>query len=349
MTSMGQGSGVRGQGSGLLRLVLLSAVLVMALLPQPTAAYLKLGANADGRTIDLAWPARTAVRYFVHDAGAADVSASQFRDAIGRAFETWESVDTASVTFEFAGFVGGSPLEDDGINVLGFASRPDLDRTLASTSFLIDTRTGEIVESDIFFNTSFDWSVAPSGEAGRFDVQSIATHEAGHFLGLGHSALGETEVESGGGRRLIASQSVMFPIAFMAGNVVDRELTADDIAGVSDIYPDGSFRRETGTLHGTVRKGGAGVFGAHVVAFNPMTGDLVGGFSLEDDGRFVIAGLEPGSYIVRVEPLDDGDLDSFFDDTAGVDSEFLPAFYPRFVTVPREGASQSIEITVTPK
>ena len=150
---------------------------------------------------------------------------------------------TASVGFEFGGFVGSRPLDQDGANVIGFASRPDLERTLASTSFLIDTRTGEILESDIFFNSTFHWSVAPGGEAGRFDVQSIATHEAGHFLGLGHSLLGETEARPTGGRRLLAGGAVMFPIAFTAGNIVDRDLTADDIAGVSDIYPDGEFRQ----------------------------------------------------------------------------------------------------------
>ena len=48
--------------------------------------------------------------------------------------------------------------------------------------------------SDIFLNATFDWSVAPSGTSGRFDVQSILTHELGHFHGLGHSALGEPKL-----------------------------------------------------------------------------------------------------------------------------------------------------------
>ena len=144
------------------------------------------------------------MRYFVADGGVDGVSAPQFREAVGRGFEAWQAVETASVSFEFGGFVGASPLDQDGANVIGFAHRPDLERTLASTSFLIDTRSGEILESDIFFNSTFQWSVAPGGEAGRFDVQSIATHESGHFLGLGHSSLGETEPRPTGGRRLLA-------------------------------------------------------------------------------------------------------------------------------------------------
>lgn len=325
------------------------ALVLAAALTAPAQAYLKLGATVNGRVLTLSWPARTPVRYFINDGGVPGVTASQFRDAVGRAFDTWQEVPTSSVSFTFAGFVGGRPLDQDGVNVLGFSSRPDLDRTLASTSFLIDTRNGEIVESDIFFNSSFDWSVSAGGEAGRFDVQSIATHEGGHFLGLGHSALGETESRPSGGRRLIASEAVMFPIAFSAGNIIDRDLTPDDIAGASDIYPDGNFRRDTGTLQGTVKKSGRGVFGAHVVAFNPRTKDLVAGFVVNESGEFAIAGLSPGAYIVRVEPLDDGDTESFFEASADVDADFRATYYPRLVTVPAGSGSARIAITVTPK
>jgi Matrixin len=315
----------------------------------PAHAYLKLGTNVNGRILALMWPGRAPVRYFISDGDVSGVSAAQFRDAVERGFETWEAVSTSTITFEFAGFVGARPMDQDGANVIGFTSRPDLERTLASTSFLVDTRSGEIIESDIFFNSSFSWSVASGGEAGRFDVQSIATHEAGHFLGLGHSLLGETEARPTGGRRLIASAAVMFPIAFNPGNIVDRELAADDIAGVSDVYPASGFRGDTGTLQGTVTKSGRGIFGAHVVAFNPTTGDLVGGFSLDDAGAFAIAGLSPGTYIVRVEPLDDGDTDSFFEKSANVDANFKAAYYPRLVTVPKGGGSARIKIEVQPK
>ena len=91
--------------------------------------------------------------------------------------------------------------------MLGFRSRPDLDRVLASTSFLIDSSTGALIESDIFFNSAFPWSVAAAGEAGRFDLESIALHEIGHFSGLGHSALGETELIATGGRRVLSRRS----------------------------------------------------------------------------------------------------------------------------------------------
>ena len=81
-----------------------------------------------------------------------------------------------------------SPSTDDRSSVIGFRSRPDLDRTLGATTFTFDDVTGEILESDIFLNTTFDWSVAPNGETDRFDVESILVHEVGHLLGFGHSA-----------------------------------------------------------------------------------------------------------------------------------------------------------------
>jgi hypothetical protein len=332
------------------RLAVALAVLVAAAGTAPVHAYLKLGTDVNGRTISLKWAGRaTAVRYFVTDGGSNGVSAVEFRDAVTRGFNTWQAVATSSVGFEFGGFVGASPLDQDGANVIGFANRPDLERTLASTSFLIDTRSGEIVESDIFFNSNFQWSASPGGEPGRYDVQSIATHEAGHFLGLGHSSLGETEVIPTGGRRLLSAASVMFPIAYSSGNIVDRELNDDDVAGVSDIYPDGDFRQLTGSLQGRITKGGRGVFGAHVVAVNLANGRLVGGFSLDADGGFAVAGLSPGVYVVRVEPLDDGDLESFFESTANVDADFRAMYYPRLVTVPAGGGSAEIHVEVTPK
>ncbi len=141
----------------------------------------------------------------------------------------------------------------------------------------------------------------------------------------------------------------MFPIAFSPGSVSLRTLRADDIAGISDLYPAAGFARRTGSISGKVTKNGAGVLGAHIVAFNPRTGKLVGGFSLEDDGSFVIAGLDPGPQVLRAEPLDDADVDSFLDLTLGVDVNFRVAFYEKLVVVPRGGGATGIALKVLPK
>jgi hypothetical protein len=313
----------------------------------PAAAYLKLGTQSGSRMINLRWTSFP-IRYFVTNRGTDGVTAPQFQSAIEHAFGTWHAVPDTRTSSEFAGFTSSSPVSGDGATVIGYQDRPDLDRTLAATNFFIDTTTGAIIESDIFFNTNFAWSTAAGAAAGRFDVESIALHEIGHLLGLSHSALGETELRSGG-RRVLGAGSVMFPIAFSAGDISDRTLRADDIAGIADIYGTSAFQRATGSVSGRVTKNGQGVLGAHVVAFNPASGKLVGGFSLTEDGTFVIAGLEPGPQVLRAEPLDDGDVDSFFDESFDVDADFQVKFYDRLVIVPRAGGARNIEIKVSPK
>jgi hypothetical protein len=328
-------------------LTLIVTLACVAVSSEPAAAYLKLGTRVDTRTVTLRWE-EFPVRYFVSDIGGGGVSALELRDAVNRAFTTWTSVETASISAEFAGLTSARPNDEDGMTVIGFVNRPDQDRTLGATSFLIDTLSGEIVEAEIYLNSTFAWSVSPGGEANRFDVESIALHEIGHLLGLGHSALGETELRNGG-RRVLAAESVMFPVAFSAGTVEGRTLRADDIAGMSDTYPSTSYRRERGSLSGRVTRDARGVLGAHVVAFNLQTGKLVGGFSLNEDGRFVIGGLEPGPHAVRVEPLDDGDIESFFDLTLNIDANFRAKFHDRIIVVPRGGGTDNVEITVESK
>ena len=90
------------------------------------------------------------------------------------------------------------------------------------------------------------------------------------------------------------------------------------------------------------------MFGAHVVAFNPETGDLIGGFTLNADGEFEITGLTPGPHIIRVEPLDDADVESFFGDTR-IDIDFRVAFHDRLFIAPRGGVGERFEVEVRPK
>jgi hypothetical protein len=89
------------------------------------------------------------------------------------------------------------------------------------------------------------------------------------------------------------------------------------------------------------------VMGAHVVAFNPETGVLIGNFTLNAAGDFVIARLPAGPYVLRAEPIDDAEPDSFF--PSAIDTNFRVTYAPRMVVAPHGGSSPSIEIRVQPK
>jgi hypothetical protein len=325
---------------------LIASLFVSAMVAAPSA-YLKLGFITPTGIVGIRWS--RPINYFVTSRNVDGVTAAQLQSAMGRAFTSWASVPNVAFTHTFTGFTGAEPFAADGMSTIGFRSRPELERTLGAATFEVDETTGQILESDIFFNTAFSWSVAASGQSERFDLESVGLHEVGHLLGMGHSGLGETEIRTTGGRRILGKRAVMFPIAYPAGNIEDRTLEADDRAGILDIYGSTTSSARTGSISGRVRLGASGVFGAHVTAMNTGTGDLISGFTLTANGDFVIAGLPQGLYVVRVEPLDDGDVDSFFDDDGTVNANFKAAFYSKLVSVPPGGSGPSITIAVVAK
>lgn len=331
------------------RRLFFGAVIAAAIACAPAVqAYLKLGYELNGRLVGLVWN-NLPIRYLVTSRDIPGVTAAQLQTTVSRAFTEWGSPANVTLSSQFGGFTSVDPDVDDGLTVIGFRSRPDLDRTLAATSFEFNSVTGAFIGADIFVNSTFEWSVAANGDSTKFDLESVVVHEVGHLLGLGHSALGETELRTGGGRAVIGKRAVMFPIAYPRGSILDRTIEADDVAGITDIYGTSQATNELGAIAGRVTLNGSGVFGAHVTAFNSATGELVSGFTLNNQGEFVISSLPPGVYIVRVEPLDDADVDGFFDEDTPPNLNFRVSYYTKQVAVPRGGSSGSIEIKVRAK
>ncbi|WP_437720068.1 matrixin family metalloprotease [Sorangium sp. So ce861] len=94
-----------------------------------------------------------------------------------------------------------------------------------------------IVDADMVFNNvGFCWN--DTGNDGCVDTQSIATHEEGHFLGLGHSD----------------ARGATMTAYYVAGASI-RSLEDDDIEGVCALYPIGGT---TAASSASATSGGGG-------------------------------------------------------------------------------------------
>jgi MYXO-CTERM domain-containing protein len=146
------------------------------------------------------------------------------------------------------------------------------------------TSDGTITDADVLFNGS-NFQFTTSGVFGRFDVQDVATHELGHFLGLDHSGW---------------AGATLYPYVD-PGMLFQRSLSKDDIHGARDMYPNQGFA----SLHGTLRRSSdsSAVAGAHVFA-RDANGRTASGALSASGGSFALSGLDAGTYAVFASPLD---------------------------------------------
>ncbi len=144
-----------------------------------------------------------------------------------------------------------------------------------------------IIDADIMFNPTQPFSTAQPTPTGSFDVQSVATHEIGHALGLDHSGI---------------AAAVMYPFGD-TGQSQSRTLAVDDSAGIAFLYPAAAFSTATGRISGLVTMSGKGIFASHVIAIDTTTGDAVIDGLTNPDGTYNLIGIPPGTYNVLALPL----------------------------------------------
>jgi hypothetical protein len=236
-----------------------------------------------------------AIRFYLASDGYSANTAAADLNAIRATFAQWQSVSNTIVKFEDAGLV--PPQNNinisDGTNTVFFAkgsiiNGEDISGVLGRTYVRYSAPSNLILEADIMLNAYSRTWFADFGNASTTAhfIEAVCAHEMGHFLGLGHSPVG------------CASMSPRGP-AGMASTQMG--LSSDEILAVQDLYA--VTRTNSGSIHGTVTKNGIGVLGAQVFFQDNITNDVAGVLT-RSDGTYSVNLLPPGTYYVRVAPLD---------------------------------------------
>jgi len=164
--------------------------------------------------------------------GSVDLAMDDVRRVAVASFATWADVEcptgTASLTFSELADVTCAKAEynPDGqnANIVLFQdykwNYTGEFNTLAKTTVTYDASSGEILDADIELNQAFN-ELTTSDTVVVYDLQSILTHEIGHFIGLDHS---------------MDFDATMTP-GYEQGATDLRTIAPDDIAGVCAIYP----------------------------------------------------------------------------------------------------------------
>ena len=140
--------------------------------------------------------------------------------AVWKGATAWASSNPlAAKNFDFD-WQGTTTANNSNANTVGWGTTNCSGGTLAYTETPISDGW-RIVMCD-----GFTWADGPGTIlSSEFDIQSVVAHELGHALGLGHSAS-----NCGTG-----SQATMCP-AIGNGSIIDRDLAADDAAGLQAVY-----------------------------------------------------------------------------------------------------------------
>ncbi len=213
------------------------------LVPADVFAYCRTSACEEGQGtlcepadpadcgVPLFWPT-SCVGYVLQEDASDDFDLERTRALVREAFATWESADCegggVAIKTEDLGDVSCNQISYDpetkNANVIMFR---DDDwpyaggaSALAITTVTYAVDSGEIRDVDMEINTEHVSFSTSDGDI-TVDLLSILTHEAGHFLGLGHSGV---------------SSSTMV-VEYPPESISLRSLDDDDVAGLCAIYP----------------------------------------------------------------------------------------------------------------
>ncbi len=166
------------------------------------------------------------ITFYVNQNGTPDAN-GEFT-AIQSSLQTWSNVNNSNLAFIYGGTTTRTPQSFDNFNDIGWieSNWPYSSSAIGVNVLRFNSvlNSNQAFESDIFFNgVNYTWTT--TGQAGRYDVQNIATHELCHALNL-QDLYGNTDGEK-------------TTYGFSSTNETKkRTLEAADISGAVYLYPD---------------------------------------------------------------------------------------------------------------
>lgn len=222
--------------------------------------------------------------------------------AVRRSLATWEKaanikfneVSTDKQSVSPAGAAG------DGVSLITVAATPENQLLFGSggeaTEVSAKTRVfynrkGFITEADIVLNPYVQFST--DGTYGTFDLEATLTHEIGHLLGLEHSHV------TGSTMQTYQAKNGIYNLP----QIASRTLSDSDIARVRALYGaasgDGGDEDCCGALKGRITLSPAlAANNFHVWLEESETGKIQAAGSTQADGSFLLEGLSAGKYRV---------------------------------------------------
>ncbi len=261
------------------------------------------------------------VTFVINDQGSADLPQDASEDlAIRRGFRAWEDVTTSAIRFQEITTPAQRARTDwasddirlvlfDEVNSSGFF--PPGSGIIAITPLQFSPSSGVILDADILFNGQLGSPFSTNLGNNSFDVQTTATHEVGHLIGLDHTGL-------------LAATMAPFQ---SAQQFHGRTLSLDDALGATALYPEKGLA--LGRIEGFVKRAAdeTPVSGAHVWARSALDGRLATATTSAADGSYALDGVPAGSWRVVAGPLD-GPVSSgeiLPSSTAPLETDFQPA------------------------